>query len=272
VAEGASILFRAYVVEGLGDQVPSSMADLKRTELRVLPEVTLLSIREKTEQELSVDLGSIHWIFLTDPIDDDPQRRRQAYHLFVAVGSDGAFCWPLPDFSNVEVGDVERARHRGFFDGDPHTVLFDTRPYGNGAPVYLEETLEWLQLIGGAGAGVYVLRAAAKALFNLFRHHFQRWNSRGAMSPNAVFFTVLSKASWDPGELANYLGLSLDEVALLLDSLGYKDSEGVFYRTDDSEGAALRGELIREFLWTDPIEAVKVFDEISRKLEEDEGT
>lgn len=270
VLHGDQERFIAYVVEGLGDRLPS-FGELPLARLMVPQSVTLREIKDATETKLGIDLGSIHWIFLTEPAGGE-HRRRRAYPPIVLVGNDESFFWPSWDYDNVSIADLGRTRRHGFFHGDPYALLFDTRPYGNGALVSIEEVLQWLALLGGASAGAAVMQAGARRLRDLLRVHFPRWFNKGAKSPPQFFFAVLSRRSWTLDSLAAYLSLSHRQIRLLLETLGYLEKNGLFERSENAEHSALRNEIIRRYLWEDPIGTLQDFEQFSlTESEDDEG-
>ncbi len=89
----------------------------------------------------------------------------------------GELLWTTGARNRVTLADLQRARERGFFRGDPSGIFLE-RPMFGEAPPGWHELISWLSDIGG------VLGLAA-LLGSVVKSGWQHWKDRGAVTPFA---------------------------------------------------------------------------------------
>jgi hypothetical protein len=163
----------------------------------------------------------------------------------VAIAEDGEFIWVWGARDRATLADYERARAAGYTEVDPYAVFLWRPQGGNGIiPTWLD-LLRWLEEAAFVGAAVWFA--------DFIRRHLARWESRGATVPNAFLdIFVVSRPQWDRAELARSLGISDEEAAKMLSTLGYEPIDPVgrtrWVPSKDSDAAALRRKILSDFM------------------------
>jgi len=154
----------------------------------------------------------------------------------------GEAIWTGGGRSQITVGDLARARERGFFDGDPTALFLEPPVYGGEALPGWEELFHWL---GQLGKGVTVALFVA-----VIRSGYEHWRSRGAFTPFVFLDLVVSRQEWDVGELAQLLRISDKEERDLLISIGFEESTepGHWTTSSDPKASELRKKIIEDYL------------------------
>jgi hypothetical protein len=175
----------------------------------------------------------------------DVSRRPPELMPFPAAVPDatGELLWTEGARDRVTLDDLQRAKTGGFFNGDPGGIFLERPMYGEAPPGWLD-LLSWLSDVGGT-------LALAGMLIDIVRNRWERWKSRGAVTPFAFLDLVPSRARWDEGHLAQLLGISKDEAVDLLRSFGYERAErspGLWLAAQNPTQSALRRRIIEDYL------------------------
>jgi hypothetical protein len=223
---------------------PVDLESVSVVDLRATRDDLIVDLIRRAEIETRITISYPDLIFVTLP-GPNGIRRQLVHDPTVVVKEDGALFWlgyPA-DYSQITVGDLERAIAEGFLDkdADPHCVIF-TSPYGGNGhfPQTWTSLIEFLERIGGVYGGFLALRAAInstlKALGNtqdktkddaiwlrdFFAKRHSQWKRRGATNPYFLLATILSRDQWSSSDVRRLFDIEPDEAEKLLSALGYE--------------------------------------------------
>jgi hypothetical protein len=152
----------------------------------------------------------------------------------------GELIWTEGGRHLITIGDLKRAKDQGLFNGDPTGVFLEGPFFGEAPPGWLD-FIDWLSAIGSAVSGAALLIA-------FIRRRFERWKSRGAVTPFAFLDLVVARDEWNQEHLAKLLGISLAEAADLLTAMGFVAAGDRWRVAGDPKTSALRRKIIEDYL------------------------
>lgn len=249
---------------------------LPSTEVTCSADSTIGELAERAASTLGQS-GSLGFV---SPKAEPP--RRAARHPIGVPTASGQLKWTLGGLGRVTVQELEAAVDEGLFDGDPHALVLDARPIGNGGLFAWSQLADWLrdfspvattllmvrglvEMVADLGGGVkrllriWTRRRQGKEdafwLKEFIDRHQHEWVEMGATSPAPILRLILERPHWEATSLARYLAIPTSEARRMLRALGYDLSPygDRYYRSDDPRKAALRDQLVEQFLHYDPI-------------------
>jgi hypothetical protein len=152
----------------------------------------------------------------------------------------GELIWSEGGRHLVTIGDIQRAKDEGLFEGDPTAVFLEGPFFGEAPPGWID-LLDWLSAIGPAVSGVALLVA-------FIRRRYEQWKGRGAVTPFAFLDLVVARDEWKQEHLARLLGVSDQEASDLLTSMGFVPVGDQWKTTQDPKASGLRRKIIEEYL------------------------
>jgi hypothetical protein len=162
---------------------------------------------------------------------------------FVGVAEDGEFVWSWGARDRMTLADLERAREKGFFLGDPYGVWVRRPQGGDSLLPGWEEFLDWVW--GFAAGGVFSAGIA------VLKKRYKHWQARGATNPISFLDVVPMRKAWKKSDVSELLGLSEEEAVDVLISFGYEEDESDPNRwtvSTDPMRSALRRRIIEDYL------------------------
>lgn len=259
-----------YYLEGMDDSLPTDFASLPSIDLEVDPDDVIAIAETELSAVLHRPFHIVHYYFVKEP--DSQGHRYQAHFPSCYVGADGTFKWPQWHLDNITFGDLERTVQHGFLVADPHALVLDNRPFGNGMPVSWVGIFDFLTKAGAGIGSVYAIKTASrdlaakgKKLSDFLRRRYRQWVGKGGREPTSVLAAVLQRRVWRSSDLAKYLEIEVQEAELLLDCLGYSLVAKDLYSREDELPESLAALVIDRYLVTDPADAAVEFDDYLAK-------
>jgi hypothetical protein len=241
----------------MDDSLPLDFSTLPSIELEVQEEEVVAIAATEVTEAIGRPFHIVHHYFVRQ--EDEAGKRIQAPFPNCYIDADNEFKWPLGHLDNITFGDLERTAEHGLLLGDPHVIVLDNRPFGNGAPTLWSDIFEFLIKAGGGIGSLYAIGKAsrdlaekARKLGEFLRTKYRRWVGKGAREPISLLAAVLQRRAWRSAELAKYLSLDVNEAQLLLECLGYAlVTEGLYSRGEGEVGSVAEL-LIENYFGQDP--------------------
>lgn len=123
----------------------------------------------------------------------------------------GELVWTEGGRHLITIGDIQRAKDEGFFEGDPTGVFLEGPFFGEAPPGWVD-LLNWLSAIGSGVSGIALLTA-------FIRRRYEQWKGRGAVTPFAFLDLIVARDEWKQEHLARLLGVTDQEASDLLTSM-----------------------------------------------------
>jgi hypothetical protein len=137
----------------------------------------------------------------------------------------------------ITIGDLQRAKDEGLFDGDPTGMFLEGPFFGEAPPGWLD-LIDWLTTLG----------PIAVLLIAFVRRRFEKWKNRGAVTPFAFLDLVVARDEWKQEHLARLLGITDQETSDLLGSMGFVQVDARWKTTEDPTASELRRKIIEDYL------------------------
>jgi len=214
--------------------------------IEVRPETLVRDATKEALRAARVRLREPHFstVFVRDASQPNPEL---VPFPRVAIAEDGQFIWTEGAMERVRFVDLERARERGFFTGDPYGVFLERPLYGDGVIPGWDEFLTWLL--------EFAFIAGVQQFMAVMRRRYRQWRDRGARSPYAFLDLVVARDEWNRNDLSTLLGLDEQEAIELLSSLGFEprdETPDIWVPSPNRDRSELRRKIIEDYLHRHP--------------------